>query len=815
MSTYTMTSPTVGGELPAGITAVGGIVLDLIGINGVRITAQLSAASLFSGFSSSSILTIGTQTGFTPAMLAALGGGLAEVAIRVTLYDGDTGPGEFDFNQNWLLLDGINVGSFTRPTERTTADGNFISSGTGFGNNILSTGWWHITASSTLEAIYNALADGSLAFQLQDSDPGDNFYDFTQGVSGGLVNVGQPPVVVAPNGPPVVAGPVTSETNEDEAGYSVDLLTGASDPDGHTLSVTGLTLVSGNAGGITLSGNALAVDPSAYNYLKAGESEIVTYSYTIDDGNGGTVVQTATITIEGRNDAPSSPVDTDAIGDDVGTQRASVSEHLAVGSYIGITAQAVDPEGDPVEYYFKDADGNRTQTLGQFTINALTGQVTLAAALNFELATSHSLTIYAGDGSLESSTTFTVNVENVVENLFTSGNDNVDFNLLGPGAYDIDGAEYDALAGDDLVVLPSLATSARAGHAWNYATIFRAGAGNDMVTGRDGDDRISGGLGNDLLRGGEGNDTLWGDEGEDVLYGEDGDDTLHGGDGADQLYGGAGNDTINGDGGNDTIWGGFGNDTIDGGAGNDLIHGEDGDDTIDGGAGADSLYGGAGNDTIRGGADNDLIHGGLGNDLLVGGNGADLLYGEDGDDYLYGGAGADHLDGGGGNDRLFGGDGDDRLVGGSGDDILAGGAGSDKLTGGSGKDIFIFTRTEIGTSKRGEHDVITDFQQGTDKIDISALYGGGAYNGLKNGALSGRATDAYKVGYYSESGKTWLEGDIDGDGRADFVIEMTGAYKLTGSDLLVSASLVSAQDQWATATGGLDYNHFHTDSLWL
>ncbi|HEX2797179.1 MAG TPA: retention module-containing protein, partial [Immundisolibacter sp.] len=47
---FTMASPT-GFELPSGATPVGGIVVDLIGLNGVRVVTQLSASSLFIGYS--------------------------------------------------------------------------------------------------------------------------------------------------------------------------------------------------------------------------------------------------------------------------------------------------------------------------------------------------------------------------------------------------------------------------------------------------------------------------------------------------------------------------------------------------------------------------------------------------------------------------------------------------------------------------------------------------------------------------------------------------------------------------------------------
>jgi hypothetical protein len=39
---------------------------------------------------------------------------------------------------------------------------------------------------------------GSVVFSLRDTDPFDNLYDFKQGVDGGLINLGQPPIITAP-----------------------------------------------------------------------------------------------------------------------------------------------------------------------------------------------------------------------------------------------------------------------------------------------------------------------------------------------------------------------------------------------------------------------------------------------------------------------------------------------------------------------------------------------------------------------------------------------------------------------------------------
>ena len=91
-------------------------------------------------------------------------------------------------------------------------------------------------------------------------------------------------------------------------------------------------------------------------------------------------------------------------------------------------------------------------------------------------------------------------------------------------------------------------------------------------------------------------------------------------------------------------------------------------------------------------------------------------------------------DGYGGNDTLVGGAGNDALSGGDGNDILSGGDGSDKMTGGDGRDIFIFTESAIGTTRDGEHDVITDFQRGSDRIDLGQA---GASSFIGTRAFSG------------------------------------------------------------------------------
>ena len=101
---------------------------------------------------------------------------------------------------------------------------------------------------------------------------------------------------------------------------------------------------------------------------------------------------------------------------------------------------------------------------------------------------------------------------------------------------------------------------------------------------------------------------------------------------------------------------------------------------------------------------------------LLGTNGDDYLKGESGDDLIRGLAGDDFLQGRGGHDRLEGGKGDDLLKGGKGDDLLLGGRGYNILIGGKGHDTFAYDQVER------RRDIITDFELGIDKIDLSNVF---------------------------------------------------------------------------------------------
>ncbi|MEO0400777.1 MAG: calcium-binding protein, partial [Pseudomonadota bacterium] len=245
-------------------------------------------------------------------------------------------------------------------------------------------------------------------------------------------------------------------------------------------------------------------------------------------------------------------------------------------------------------------------------------------------------------------------------------------------------------------------------------TITSSAIGNDTLAGEDGDDSISAAAGNNELMGGDGDDTISGGSGSDTIRGGLGEDSIFGGIfGSNLVYGGDGDDEILGASASDTFRGGAGDDTIDGGADGDDLRGGVGDDVIIGGLGDDTIMAGDGNDDVMGGTENDIINGGDGLDTMSGDGGNDLIHGGDGMDLISGGANNDTLHGGAGDDEMSGDDGDDDMFGNAGDDQMTGGAGDDTMTGGGGADTFVIARNDTGS------DVITDFSDGTDVLDIS------------------------------------------------------------------------------------------------
>jgi Ca2+-binding RTX toxin-like protein len=305
----------------------------------------------------------------------------------------------------------------------------------------------------------------------------------------------------------------------------------------------------------------------------------------------------------------------------------------------------------------------------------------------------------------------------------------------------------------------------------------------------------------------------WGADNFIGITGNQNAQTIIGSSQADSVAAKGGNDRVIGGGGNDVVDGDEGSDFLSGDAGNDVLRGLAGNDTLVGGPGSDRLDGGRGNDTFVLGAESDRVVDAAGidritstitrslapfgavEDLVLVGSGQINGIGNALANAITGNSKSNVIDGRAGSDDLIGGAGNDVLVGGAGNDMLSGGLGKDTMTGGAGADDFDFDSVaEIG--RGASRDRISDFTHLVDDIDLRTIDANGGVAG--NGAFEFLArkgaafTDArgelrwFQVNAAgTASDRTIIEGDVNGDGVADFQIQLTGLKALGAADFLL------------------------------
>jgi Ca2+-binding RTX toxin-like protein len=302
------------------------------------------------------------------------------------------------------------------------------------------------------------------------------------------------------------------------------------------------------------------------------------------------------------------------------------------------------------------------------------------------------------------------------------------------------------------------------------------GAGDDIINTGEGASTVTAGAGANRITGGTGSDTITALDGGNVVDGGDGANTITTGGGIDIITGGLGADTVNAGGGNDII-------TVRGGA--DTIHGEAAVDRLvvnyaastsvvtmvapagTVGAGHNGTIADvSGNNTVYDGIENFTITSGTANDVITTGGGADVVTGMGGRDTLVGGAGIDRL---------------------------VGGASGDTLTGGADHDVFDFNKVKESVKALAGRDVITDFVHRVDDLDFRTIdadkttSGNQHFDFIGNAGFSGQAGELHFVKHNrpgTVNDKTFVEGDVNGDGKADFRVELTGNIHLSHVDFI-------------------------------
>ncbi|MGH6735044.1 MAG: calcium-binding protein [Methyloceanibacter sp.] len=138
------------------------------------------------------------------------------------------------------------------------------------------------------------------------------------------------------------------------------------------------------------------------------------------------------------------------------------------------------------------------------------------------------------------------------------------------------------------------------------------------------------------------------------------------------------------------------------------------------------------------------------------------------------------------NDKLIGGKGNDKLDGGAGADVLTGGRGKDLLFGGADRDLFDFNSIKDSV-RGGKRDKILDFQRGTDDIDLKGIDAHKGVSGNQKFKWIGKQDFHDKKGelrYEDKGSKVIVQGDVNGDGKADFEI-WVGVGALSKGDFLL------------------------------
>jgi Ca2+-binding RTX toxin-like protein len=152
---------------------------------------------------------------------------------------------------------------------------------------------------------------------------------------------------------------------------------------------------------------------------------------------------------------------------------------------------------------------------------------------------------------------------------------------------------------------------------------------------------------------------------------------------------------------------------------------------------------------------------GVGNDTFTGVN---AVRGSASADVIFGDAGSNTLDGQGGND------------------LIEGRGGADTLFGGLGADRFVFAA--VADSTIASHDTISDFVQGTDVIDTSAIAGITSVQGLISGATQ---VAAHSIVWIQSGANTIVYANnsavAESQGSADMEIILTAVTATTLTSL--------------------------------
>lgn len=496
--------------------------------------------------------------------------------------------------------------------------------------------------------------------------------------------------VAAPNLPPTGSPSAVLAAGQEDTPYTFDeatLLQGFTDTDGGVLAVTGLSATAG-AGTLLANGDGTWTFSPTPNF-----NGVVTLSYAVVDGQGGTLAAQQTFTLAAVNDTP--------IGPTTGTLPGGTEETPYTFTAAALLAG------------FSDADGDALSVTGLSSVSGTIvdngdGSYTLTPLANVTGSITLSYRVVDGNGgSINASQTLVLANTNDAPTIGTPLVDQI-ARVGSPLAYQVAASSFNDIDPGDVLTYTASLDGGGALPGWlSFDSLTRSFAGTP-------DAADTGGFFVRITA----TDSAGASTGDVfILSVVSGLQVLADGN-ANQLVGTADADLLDAQAGNDSLIGGDGNDVLFGRTGDDTLEGGDGNDVLIGGNGVDVMTGGAGDDTYGVNDPNDVV-------IETAGAGFDIV--RTGLSHVL----TDHVEGlwmtgsqavdGTGNAA------DNRLIGNAAANRLAGKAGSDTLTGGLGADLFVFD-TPVGD---GQVDTITDFTVGTDRV----ILGSGVFSGL--GVASG------------------------------------------------------------------------------
>ncbi len=227
-------------------------------------------------------------------------------------------------------------------------------------------------------------------------------------------------------------------------------------------------------------------------------------------------------------------------------------------------------------------------------------------------------------------------------------------------------------------------------------------------------------------------------------------------------------------------------------------------DVVLGGAGADTLIFETFKSTYRGGGGNDIFHSVGWQNVIDGGKGRDTVsYAPRIDDSTQGDSavtidlakqsvqtGSNRFETLKSIENAIGSDLDDVIIGSKGANKLTGAGGLDVLAGGGGADRFVYVKTSDAPVFSDLAEGITDFsRRQNDKIDLAGIdaqtgvAGNQAFDFIGSAGFSGAKGQLRFQA--NQANQMLVQGDVNGDGRADFQFLVDGVSAMIQADFIL------------------------------